>query len=163
TFPSAPLRALAAALAAYDPPERARRCYTRQAETAAWLRGELRRRGVEPLAAEVDSGPSVITFTPPDGLTSEAFVARCRGWGLLVFLAFQAAFTAALDRWHPELYDAEYGRRLTALCTRRAEAPERPLFLVVGSSRTALAFRPEIVPPLASPSGVAALPFNFSH
>jgi hypothetical protein len=84
-------------------------------------------------------------------------------WAGLVFLGFQGAFAAALDRWHPELYDAEYGRRLTALRMRLAEAPERPLLLVVGSSRTALAFRPETMPSLVSPSGAAALPFNFSH
>jgi hypothetical protein len=84
-------------------------------------------------------------------------------WGLLAFLACQAAFAAVLDRRYPELYDAEYGRRLTALRTHQAEAPERPVFLVLGSSRTALAFRPEIVPPLRTPSGAEVLPFNCSH
>ena len=84
-------------------------------------------------------------------------------WGLAMFLACQTAFAAALDCWYPELYDAEYARRLATLRTRQAEAPERPLFLVLGSSRTALAFRPEILPPLPTRSGPPVLPFNFSH
>jgi hypothetical protein len=84
-------------------------------------------------------------------------------WGFWGFLALQAAFTVTLDSNHPELYDPEYQRRLTTLRARQTEAPERPLLLVLGSSRTLLAFRPEIMPPLATSAGPAVLPFNFSH
>ncbi len=75
----------------------------------------------------------------------------------------QAAFTVALDGGHPELYDPEYQRRLTTLRARQSEAPERPLLLVLGSSRTLLAFRPESMPSLPTSAGPAVLPFNFSH
>ncbi|MFL5245513.1 MAG: hypothetical protein ACJ8FY_25745 [Gemmataceae bacterium] len=84
-------------------------------------------------------------------------------WFLLGFLALQAASTVLLDCTCPELYDPEYQRRLATLRTRQDEAPERPLLFVLGSSRTALAFRPEIMPSLRSSPGVTVLPFNFSH
>ena len=84
-------------------------------------------------------------------------------WGFLSFLSLQAAFTITLDSGHPELYDPEYQRRLATLRTRQNEAPERPVLLVLGSSRTLLAFRPEIMPSLPTSAGPAVLPFNFSH
>jgi hypothetical protein len=81
----------------------------------------------------------------------------------LLFLALQAAFAIALDRWNPELVDPEYQLRLTTLRARKKEAPDRPILMILGSSRTALAFRPESVPSLPTSSGSNALPFNFSH
>jgi hypothetical protein len=82
---------------------------------------------------------------------------------LLLFLVLQTVFAVALDRWNPELVDPEYQLHLKTLLDRQREAPDRPLLLVLGSSRTALAFRPELIPPLPTSAGPTALPFNFSH
>jgi aspartate aminotransferase-like enzyme len=46
-----------------------------------YVREQLRRLGLEPLAAEDCAAPVVTTFAPPEGESSEAFVARCRYWG----------------------------------------------------------------------------------
>jgi hypothetical protein len=83
-------------------------------------------------------------------------------WGVAVYFAAVAGLTAAFD-CHPELYDFEYGTRLTLLRARQAETPDRPLLLVVGSSRTVMAFAPEQMPPMRTADGTEVLPFNFGH
>jgi hypothetical protein len=84
-------------------------------------------------------------------------------WALLVYAVTTVAFAAALDAGHPDVYDVEYASRLALLRTRQAEAPDRPLLLAVGSSRTVMAFAPEQLPPLRTPAGEDVLPFNFGH
>jgi len=86
-------------------------------------------------------------------------------WGLLLFLITQASFSLALDKWQPNLYDPDYSSHLTSLKSRIAEVPDRPLLLMIGSSRTALSFRPECLPPLptAGAENGRALVYNFSH
>jgi hypothetical protein len=89
--------------------------------------------------------------------------ARCNlAWGVVCFLVLQATSIALVDGWHPELYDPEYGLRLALVRVRRAEQPGRPLLLFLGSSRTVLSFRPEVLP-LLGPPHRPALVFNFSH
>jgi hypothetical protein len=61
------------------------------------------------------------------------------------------------------LYDPEYTTRLALLNARLAEAPDRALWLMVGSSRTKTAFRPENLRPLTTQAGRQLLAFNFSH
>lgn len=84
-------------------------------------------------------------------------------WALLFFAGVQLTCSAIMDLWRQELHDPEFGRRLGILRSRMAERPERPLLLLVGSSRTVLSFRPEILPPMRTPSGEQPLVFNFSH
>jgi len=81
TFPSPTLVALDAALANYATAEKARVCYERYAALGVYVREQLRRLGLEPLAAENCASPVITTFAPPEGETSEAFVARCHCWG----------------------------------------------------------------------------------
>jgi len=81
---------------------------------------------------------------------------RALGWGLACYVACQLAFSAVL-------YDPEYQWRQEALETRLAADPHRPLLLVMGSSRTLMAFSAELLPPMRTTSGQPALPFNFSH
>lgn len=83
--------------------------------------------------------------------------------GLLFFLAAQMLFNIVADMRHPELYDPEYGVRLALLRARQAEIPDRPLLLLIGSSRTVMSFRPEILGELRTGDGAQVLPFNFSH
>ncbi len=84
TFPSPTLRALEAALQEYATPARARATYDRYAELGAYVRGELRRLGLDPLARDEHACPVVTTFAPPGMEGSNAFVARCRLWGFAI-------------------------------------------------------------------------------
>jgi hypothetical protein len=84
-------------------------------------------------------------------------------WFLFFAALAQLALILFADWRDPALYDPEYGTRLGLLRRRTAEAPERPVLLVVGSSRIGLGFLPERLPPLRTPDGADALPFNFSH
>ena len=61
------------------------------------------------------------------------------------------------------MYDPEYAARLSRLQARRAEHPDRPLLLLLGSSRTGQLFRPELLPPITDDHGRTVLPFNFSR
>ena len=49
------------------------------------------------------------------------------------------------------------------LQARLTETPERPLLLMMGSSRTVMCFRPENLAELHTSAGAQVLPFNFSH
>lgn len=91
-----------------------------------------------------------------------------RGWPVLAwaaaaFVATQLAVTAGADGFAPELYDAEYAARIDRLRRQRQAHPDRALLVVLGSSRAAMAFRPERVPPLSVADGRGVLPFNFAH
>jgi hypothetical protein len=84
-------------------------------------------------------------------------------WGIAAFVLAQAAVAASADLLAPEVYDPEYAARLSRLQDRRAEFPDRPLLLLLGSSRTGQLFRPEQLPPFADVRGRTVLPFNFSR
>jgi hypothetical protein len=81
-------------------------------------------------------------------------------WGLAAFVGLHLAFFVAVPHWHP---DDEYTARLKALRALVANHPDAPLLVMVGSSRTALAFAPEILTPRQTPSGERPVAFNFSH
>jgi aspartate aminotransferase-like enzyme len=84
TFPSPVFRALEAALAEYATPAKAQATYARYAELAAYVRRQLRKLGLEPLAREEWAAPVVTTFSPPGGQSSEEFVERCQSWGVAI-------------------------------------------------------------------------------
>jgi aspartate aminotransferase-like enzyme len=84
TFPSPILVALEAALQEYATPQRAQAAYGRYAELGAYVRRQLRRLGLEPLAREDCAAPVVATFAPPGELRSEEFVERCLSWGIAI-------------------------------------------------------------------------------
>lgn len=83
------------------------------------------------------------------------------GWFGAFFLAAQVALALAMDRWPSELRDPEFGRKLRLLHQRLAEHPDRPLLLMLGSSRTLQGFQPQRFEGLTSPDGRLVLPFNF--
>ena len=84
-------------------------------------------------------------------------------WFLLFAALAHVGLLVVGDWWSPKLHDLEYGTRLGLLRQRMAEAPGRPLALVVGSSRLGLGFLPERLPPLKTADGEAVVPFNFTH
>jgi aspartate aminotransferase-like enzyme len=84
TFPSPTLLALEAALQEYATPERAQATFARYRELATFVRTQLRRLGMPPLAADDCASPVVTTFSPPGKETAVAFVARCRSWGYAI-------------------------------------------------------------------------------
>src|SRR5438445_7118982 len=71
---------------------------------------------------------------------------RVLGWSLAFFMLGQMALCLTIQRSKPEWVDAEYGRRLQLLRKYLADKPGRPLLLVLGSSRTAMGFRPSALP-----------------
>src|SRR5438128_2658811 len=63
-------------------------------------------------------------------------------WSAVAFFGLTLGMGLATDSVWPQLRDPEYGRRLDRLHDRLAEYPNRPLVLVVGSSRTSMGLRP---------------------
>ena len=63
-------------------------------------------------------------------------------WTLAFFVVGQFGLGLFVYWRHPEMCDAEFRIRLRDLRARLAEAPGRPLAMIVGSSRTAMGFRP---------------------
>ncbi|MFO0968561.1 MAG: DUF1574 family protein [Gemmataceae bacterium] len=84
-------------------------------------------------------------------------------WGLLAFLLSQVALNLYLDQRRPEIFDPEYQTRLKALRRRISAAPDSRLLLLLGSSRTVMSFRPEVLAPLLDAAGKPVTVFNFSH
>jgi hypothetical protein len=80
---------------------------------------------------------------------------------LLLVVALNVIFAVALDHGPPHLRDPEYGLRLTALRRRVTEHPDRPLTVVLGSSRTAQGVRPAVYEQTTAPG--APLLFNLSQ
>jgi hypothetical protein len=83
-------------------------------------------------------------------------------WGLLCFAGLQLALAVAVEVWFPVLRDPEYGYKLAGLRRCLAQAPGRPLVLVLGSSRVGMGFRPDALPPLRPAHGPAPLVYNFA-
>jgi aspartate aminotransferase-like enzyme len=127
TFPSPTLLALDVALAGYTTAETARACYERYAALGVYIRSQLRRLDLEPLAADDCAAPVVTTFAPPAGESSESFVERCCFWGYTI--GGQSGYLAE--------------RRLVQIATMGAVTRDAltPLFAHLES---ALALRPEL-------------------
>jgi hypothetical protein len=79
---------------------------------------------------------------------------------VLLFAAAQLVLGVVLTRICPQVCDPEYGSLCKALEARLAEAPGRPLVLVLGSSRCANIFRPAPPGP-GTGAGPDPLVFNF--
>jgi hypothetical protein len=82
-------------------------------------------------------------------------------WGMAFFGVVQLASLVLLERCWPQLRDPEYGRKWVLLQYRLAAAPDRPLLLVLGSSRIELGFHPDALPPLRLADGRTPLVFNY--
>ncbi len=82
-------------------------------------------------------------------------------WFGTFFLFAQAALALALESWRSDWRDPEFARKLQLLQVRLAEHPDRPLVLMLGSSRTLQGFRPERFEGMTAPDGGPVLAFNF--
>jgi hypothetical protein len=78
-------------------------------------------------------------------------------WAAAGFAVLQVALALGLERFWPQVRDPEYRLLAQRLDDRRAEAPQRLLLVVLGSSRTALGLRAEIL----SETPSDPLVFNF--
>jgi hypothetical protein len=84
----------------------------------------------------------------------------CLLWGLTLFVAANAGLLVATHTFLPHLRDPEYGYKLKLLRKRRAAEPERPLLVLLGSSRTGQGIRPGVLTDL---DGRKPFVFNFSQ
>ncbi|HJT33525.1 MAG TPA: hypothetical protein VJ783_15885 [Pirellulales bacterium] len=81
-------------------------------------------------------------------------------WAAVWFTLVQLVLTLTMDHADVELRDPVWGRKLALLRQRLAQEPDRPLLLVLGSSRTALGLRPEFAS-LPTVAGERPIVFNF--
>jgi hypothetical protein len=82
-------------------------------------------------------------------------------WGLVSFVGVQLALAWDMERWQPELRDAEFGYKLATLRKQMEKSPGAPLVLALGSSRTQLGFRPSVVSSVCTRGGESPVVFNF--
>jgi hypothetical protein len=81
--------------------------------------------------------------------------------GAIAFFGLQLGLSLVIERWFPVLRDPEYAYKTAGLCTLLAEEKGRPSVVVLGSSRSALGFRPGA---LASEGGRRAdLPVVYNY
>jgi hypothetical protein len=83
---------------------------------------------------------------------------RCRavlGWLFATFAVSQAIFSAQLERPIASLRDTEYALKFDRLLARKAEHPDRPLRLALGSSRVCMGLH------VTGPRDNEPLVFNF--
>jgi hypothetical protein len=83
-------------------------------------------------------------------------------WGVLAFLLAQGLLAYVVGRCNPEIRDPEYGYRLVRLREQAEAMPDRPLFLILGSSRTLSGICPPSLPPWPTEAGQEPRVFNFS-
>src|SRR5262249_4492410 len=82
-------------------------------------------------------------------------------WGLACFVGFQLGLAWDMERWQPELRDAEFGYKLATLRKQLEKSRDAPLVLALGSSRTQLGFRPSVVSSVCSGGSEPPVVFNF--
>ena len=82
------------------------------------------------------------------------------GWTVVWFALVQLVLTLAMDHADVELRDPFWGRKLALLQQRLTQEPDRPLLIVLGSSRTAFGVKPDFAPAPAT-AGPRPMVFNF--
>lgn len=92
-----------------------------------------------------------------------AHARACFLWGLAFIVVAHVGMLIATQSIWPHLRDPEFGYMLSALLRQRAKEPDRPLLVLLGSSRTGRGVRPGVMPELRAVDGRSPLVFNFSH
>jgi hypothetical protein len=83
-------------------------------------------------------------------------------WGILLFVGIQVSVGIAMEHLSPQWRDPEYGYKLRELRERLREDPDRPLLLVIGSSRSGLGVCPTDFHLTDSGTSKQPLVFNMS-
>jgi hypothetical protein len=81
--------------------------------------------------------------------------------GVLGFVALQVGLDIAIESWLPELRDPEFGTKRARLNERQKQDPDRPFLLLLGSSRTEVGIRPEVLSADLPSGPEAPSVFNF--
>jgi len=81
-------------------------------------------------------------------------------WTLALFALGQLALGLWIVRRHPDVRDPEFSSVRTSLRARLAEAPDRPLLLMLGSSRVANSLRPAVLTRTLAGTKAAPVVFN---
>ncbi len=81
TAPSPMIHALDVALDVFATAEKSQARFGQIAELGGLVRRRLTAAGFTLLASDDVASPAIVTFAPPDGMASAAFVAMCRDWG----------------------------------------------------------------------------------
>lgn len=84
-------------------------------------------------------------------------------WAATFFFLSQVGLNVYLELRYRDLFDCEYEVRLHYLREQILHKPHHPVLLVMGSSRTVMSFRPEMLPPVTAAEGQPVIVFNFSH
>jgi hypothetical protein len=82
-------------------------------------------------------------------------------WGFGLYAATQLALVLALSSWRPTLTEGWKANKWEQLRHLAAGAPDRPLVVMLGSSRTDAAFDPSCFDNLPGPGGKPWLVYNF--
>lgn len=82
--------------------------------------------------------------------------------GVAFFFAAQLALNFTIERWRPEWSDPEYGYRFRNLQKQIQSDPQRPLLIVLGSSRIGNGFNSDCIPPDSEKWDHPPLIFNMS-
>ncbi len=93
---------------------------------------------VSPLPLTLPRRPRVRRAVPARGRAARAAVL----WGVAAVVLAHLGLAAAVETVLPQLRDPEYGYRLVRIREQQRLHPDRPLVLVMGSSRTANGFDP---------------------
>jgi hypothetical protein len=100
----------------------------------------------------------------PDSLSAK-FNSRGRSavlWGVVMFLALQAAYYYPLAHIWPQLQDLEYGDKMSRLRTQlAAKSADQPCVVALGSSLTAWGFNPAALTSVKAGSPGGPVVFDF--
>jgi hypothetical protein len=82
-------------------------------------------------------------------------------WGFALYAAAQLALVLALSSWRPTLTEGWKANKWEQLRNLAAAPADRPLLVMLGSSRTDAAFDPSLFDNLPGPGGKPWLAYNF--
>jgi len=92
-----------------------------------------------------------------------AHTRACLLWSLAFFAAAYVGMLIATQSFWPHLRDPEFGYKLNLLRQQLEAEPNRPLLVLLGSSRTGQGIRPGVMPEIRTPDGRTPTVFNFSQ